>query len=174
VVPSKYTSFPLFPQFAPQLHTNCTRNSIYQLDWRLETLKGPFFVDTSRILRQTPSASVYNDIYIQCREKKGLFERLTSNCEYGVSILYLGENHVHPLYGIDDNISIKSIISILSTLFAPKLHQNCTKINWSGGLIQTNPLLYDSMPRQVNNLDIYSSTNNRKSTHCSRKLKARS
>jgi hypothetical protein len=37
-----------------------------------------------------------------------------------VSILYLGENHVHPLYRVDRNLSMQSIVSILSTLFAPE------------------------------------------------------
>jgi hypothetical protein len=52
---------------------------------------------------------------------------LTSNCVLGMSILYLGENQVHPLDGVDNNLSIKSIISILSTLFATQLHQESAK-----------------------------------------------
>jgi len=47
----------------------------------------------------------------------------------------MGLNSVHPLYEVDNNLSIKSIISTLSALFAPQLHQKPTQINWFGGLI---------------------------------------
>ena len=55
---------------------------------------------------------------------------LTSNCERGVSILYLGKfacpersRRVYSLYRVDAKLSTQSIISILSTLFAPQLHR---------------------------------------------------
>jgi hypothetical protein len=51
---------------------------------------------------------------------------MTPNCARGMFILYLGENYVHPLDGVDKNLSIKSIKSILSTLVAPQLHQKPT------------------------------------------------
>ncbi len=65
-------------------------------------------------------------------------KRLTSNCAGGLSIVYLGENYVQPLYGVDSNLSITSIISILSTLIAPQLHRKPTQINWFGGSISSN------------------------------------
>jgi hypothetical protein len=50
-------------------------------------------------------------------------KRLTSKCLGEVNILFIGENPVYPLNGDDNNLSIPSIISILSTLIAPQLHQ---------------------------------------------------
>ena len=49
-----------------------------------------------------------------------------------MSILYLVENHVHPLYGVDSNLSITSIISTPSTLIAPALHRDITtnQLDW--------------------------------------------
>ena len=38
-------------------------------------------------------------------------------------ILYMGVNLIHSLYRVDSNLSIVSIISILSTLFAPESPQ---------------------------------------------------
>ena len=62
---------------------------------------------------------------------------LTSNWTEQLNILSMGEISVYPLDGVDNNLSIQSIISILSTLFAPKLHLKSTQINWFGGLILT-------------------------------------
>jgi hypothetical protein len=44
----------------------------------------------------------------------------TSNCVLGVSIPSLGVNNVHPLYRVDNKLSMKYIISIISTLVAPE------------------------------------------------------
>jgi len=38
----------------------------------------------------------------------------------------MGENNVHPLYGKDNILSIKSTKSILSMPIAPELHQQIT------------------------------------------------
>jgi len=55
--------------------------------------------------------------------------------------MYLGENHVHPLYGVDSNLSITSIISILSTLVAPQLHQKSA--------LWANRIYYSGLPSSV-------------------------
>ncbi|MCD4801771.1 MAG: hypothetical protein K8R16_02405, partial [Anaerolineales bacterium] len=65
--------------------------------------------------------------------------RLTSNCARGLNTVYMGVISVHPLDGVDQELSIKSTKSILSMPIAPALHQNYTKntsqINWFGGSI---------------------------------------
>ena len=48
---------------------------------------------------------------------------LTSNWTEELKILSIGEIVVHPLYGMDNNLSIKSIESVLSAPIAPLLHQ---------------------------------------------------
>ena len=40
-----------------------------------------------------------------------------------VNTLLMGEIYVHPLDGVNSGLSIASIISIFSTLIAPKLHR---------------------------------------------------
>lgn len=44
----------------------------------------------------------------------------------GVSILSLGENYVNPFDRVDRNLSITSIVPLISTLVAPKLHRKST------------------------------------------------
>jgi hypothetical protein len=47
----------------------------------------------------------------------------------------MGEISIHHLNSVNTKLSTQSIISILSTLVAPRLHQNPTKINWFGDSI---------------------------------------
>ncbi|MCJ7621884.1 MAG: hypothetical protein MUO76_00145 [Anaerolineaceae bacterium] len=68
----------------------------------------------------------------------GQLDILTSNCEEGVSILSLGEILVHPLYRVDNKLPIQSIVSILSTLVAPRLHLNRTKSTGLAARFQKN------------------------------------
>ena len=75
-------------------------------------------------------------------------ERLTSNWTGKVNILSMGVNYVHPLDGINKELSIRSTKSILSTLIAPALHQKQQLIqtDWrlDFKLICGNPLLYST------------------------------
>jgi len=47
----------------------------------------------------------------------------------------MGVISVHPLDGVNSSLSIQSIVSILSTMVAPQLHQKPTQINWFDGSI---------------------------------------
>jgi hypothetical protein len=85
-----------------------------------ELLKNSRFLDFSPLKRYNlPTRTRSSMEVLRCAQDK----LLTSNCALEVSILSLGEIYVHPLYRVDSRLSITSIISILSTLVATRLHQ---------------------------------------------------